>query len=290
MARKLSEIIAAMDAEQATQNSLTTLNSPSLTAIYTLWKYIVAVQMYLMEVLFDRKKAEIEDILANNVFGSTIWVRDKTLEFQYDATTPQVIQLVDMVPTYVPVDETLRIVTRCSVQSSAGTCTILVAKGDNPPEKLTTPEKDALTAYWNAGGTQFGEEIGIGVAGVLYDIESLDPDRLYIKADIYYKGTYANNIATDVIAKLEEYMANITFGGDVRTVDVVDYLQQVPGFDDIIINDLAVRSSVTPWASRTSIILANETLLKSSATIAGYVIQEDTATRTFTDELTFIAV
>lgn len=290
MARTLTEIIAAMDAEQAAQTNLSTLNSPSLTAVYTLWKYIVGVQMYLFEVLFDRKKAEIETILDNNVFGSEIWVRDKTFEFQYDATTPQVIQLVDMVPTYVPVDTTLRIVSRCSVQSSAGTCTILVAKGESPPEPLTVAEQAALTNYWNAGGTQFGEEIGIGVAGVLYAISSLDPDRFYIKADIYYKGTYANTISTDVINKLNEYMANIEFGGNVRTVDVVDYLQQVAGFDDIIINDLAIRSSATAFASRTSLILANATVLNSATTIAGYVIEEDDATHTFIDSLTFIAV
>jgi len=40
MARTINEIIAEMDAEQALQSSLSGLNSPSQTAIYTLWKFI----------------------------------------------------------------------------------------------------------------------------------------------------------------------------------------------------------------------------------------------------------
>lgn len=290
MARTIADIQTSMDTAQAAETNLSTLNSTSQTAIYTLWKNIVATVANYLEQLMDTKKAEIETILANNVFGGTTWLRNKVLEFQYDATTPQVIQLIDNIPQYPVVDETKRIVTNCSIQTSSGVATVLVAKNYPAPEKLTTPEKDALSSYLNAGGTAFGGEIGIGVVGVLYSVVSLDPDRLYLKADIYYSGQYANTIQTDVLAKLNEYMANLTFGGDVVTTSLVDYLQDVPGFSDIIINDLAIRDSATAWASRTSLTLANETLLKSSTTIAGYIIEEDTATRTFTDELTFIAV
>ena len=50
MARSIDTIIADMDAEQAAQTGLSGLNSVSNSAIYTLWKYIVAAQMYLQEV------------------------------------------------------------------------------------------------------------------------------------------------------------------------------------------------------------------------------------------------
>jgi hypothetical protein len=170
-----------------------------------------------------------------------------------------------------------------------GTCTVLVAKNE-PPEKLTALEESALNQYWNAGGTQFGQEIGIGVAGIQYDIQTTDPDYLYIKADIYYKGTYANTIQSDTILKLYEYMANLEFGGNVRIIDVIDYLQQVAGFDDLVLNELAIRSSVTAFASRTSLVLANVITDNSVATVAGYVTEETDLTHTFIDELTFIAV
>lgn len=282
-----------MDTEQATHNSLSTLNSTSQTAIYTLWKNVVATIANYLEQLMDAKKAEIETTLTNNVFGSPTWVRNKCFEFQYDTTTPQVIQLIDNVPQYAVVDTTKRVVTRCAVSSSAGICSILVAKGDGdttPLAALSTPEKDALSSYFNAGGTSFGQEIGIGAAGVLYAVSSLDPDRLFVECEIFYNGTYAGTIEADTVAKIEDYMANLTFGGDIVVTSFIDYLQTIPGFSDVFINGFAIRSSITPFVSKTFLIDTDTLLLKSSTTTAGYIIEEDTVGETFLDKITFTAI
>lgn len=293
MARSISTIQTSMDTEQAAQTSLSTLNSTSQTAIYTLWKNIVATVSNYLEQLMDAKKTEIETILTNNVFGSPTWVRNKCFEFQYDSTIPQVIQIIDNVPTYATIDATKRVVTRCAVSSSAGTCSILVAKGDGdttPLAALSTPEKDALSSYFNAGGTSFGQEIGIGAAGVVYAVSSLDPDRMFIECEIFYNGTYAGTIEADTVTALENYMANLTFGGDVVVTSLIDYLQTIPGFSDVFINGLAIRSSITPFASKTFLIDTDKLLLKSSTTIAGYIIEEDTVGETFLDKITFTAI
>ena len=53
MARSIATILALLDAEQAAQTGLSGLNSVSNSAIYKLWKYIVAAQMFLQETLWD---------------------------------------------------------------------------------------------------------------------------------------------------------------------------------------------------------------------------------------------
>lgn len=290
MARTIAQIQASMDAEQAAQTDLSGLNSTSSSAIYTLWKNIVATCQYYIEVLFDTKRDEIESILLNNVVGSELWIRTKAFEFQYDATTPQIIELINGVPTYPVIDETKQIITRCSVGTiSASNVGIKVAKSE-PPEPLTGAESSALTAYYNAGGNSTGGEVGLGMAGTDYIITSLQPDRLYIQAEIFYDGSYAGTISTDTIAALENYMASMPFDGYVKVLDVVDALQSVPGFVDIEVTELAVRAQTVAFASRTKLIDALALINKSLPTDAGYLTEEDTATYTFTDKLTFTTI
>lgn len=144
MARTLAQIQAQMDQEQAAQSSLAQLNSPSQTAIYTIWKYIVSLCIYLHEVLMDTKKSEIEDIVATSIVPSEAWLKSKVIEFQYDSVTPQVVVMVDYAPQYDPIDTTKRIITRCSVKTQGNrVVTVKVAKSE-PPVALSAPELTAL--------------------------------------------------------------------------------------------------------------------------------------------------
>ena len=290
MARTVAQILAAMDREQAAQTNLSGLNSTSQTAIYTLWKYIVAVSHYLLESLIDQKKTEIENVLKSGYFGTALWIRQKAFEFQYDATVPQVIEIINGVPTYPTIDTDKQIITRCSVKSTGySAVNIKVAKSE-PPAVLTAPELTAFSAYYNAGGNASGGEQGIGAVGINYNCLSYQPDRLYIEAEIFYNGIYAGVIEDTIIQALETFMANMPFDGDLKVVDVIDALQSVPGFVDVQIEELAYRAQATAFGSRTQLIAAATQANPSGATTAGYLIEEDTATYTFTDKLTFTAV
>jgi hypothetical protein len=101
MARSLSIIIAQMDAEQALKPELSALNSPSTTAIYTLWKYIVAMNSYLQEVLWDIFKKELENVVLTAAVGSEQWLQSKIFTFQYSSATPQITTLINFAPTCI---------------------------------------------------------------------------------------------------------------------------------------------------------------------------------------------
>lgn len=289
MARTTDEIIATMDEEQASQPELTELDSPSQTAIYKLWKYITAQTINLFEQLIDRKQAAIEEILARGRVFSAEWVQEQCFLFQYDATTPQVVQLVDYVPTYDPVDPTKRIVTRSCVRVVGGVATILVAKNE-PPEKLVALEITAINNYFTNTGNGTNKGTGIGYVGQTLSCYSLDPDLLFLEAEIFYNGQYAATIEDDVILAIETYISNLPLDGNLRVVDLTDVIQGVAGFSDIFINNLSCRSAATAWGSGTDLILADTLVATEYETAAGYMIGETTAGETLADKLTFTAV
>lgn len=279
MARSTETIISEMDDAQATETSLSTLNSTSQTAIYTLWKSITATIINYLEQLWDLYKVDIETQISNGAVGSNAWLQDKTLEFQYDATTPQVLTLVDFAPRYTVVDETKRIITRCAVKTTTSrTCLIKVAKSD-PPVALSGAELSSLSGYIS----------DISFAGVNYLISSTASDKIYIKADIYYDGQYASTISANVITAINTYLANIPFDGSVKLMSLTDAIQSVTGVTDVLLRDVAIRANATVFGSKTYLVQSSTSLIPVYPTQAGYVVEETTAGEAFTDKLTFIA-
>lgn len=292
MARSIDTIIAAMDAEQAAQTDLSGLNSTSNSAIYTLWKYIVATQMYLQETLWDLFKKDLETIVDRAPVGSDKWLQDRVLRFQYDAVTPQIVEVLsDYSVDYPTIDTTKRIITRAAVKTtSSRTVTVKVAK-EEPPVALSVTELASLQSYLSNTGdsTYAGRGVGIGSAGVRYIASSLDSDKLYLKADIYYNGQYVNVISDTVIAAINTYLAAIPFDGTFKLTSLVDAIQSVTGVTDIVLHDVAIRPDTDVIADSTYLVQSKTTIIPTYQLTAGYVTEEDTVGYLFTDKLTFIA-
>lgn len=291
MARTIAQIKASILAEKALQTPLSGLTSTSATSIYGLWAYICAVAIALHEQLIDIFKAEMETTISKAIVPSNAWLQSKVFEFQYSATTPQVVQLVNFAPTYNPINTTLRIITRCSVKTTGQrVVTIKVAKNE-PPVALSAPELTALNGYLTRGGdgTVGGAGTGISYAGVQISAVSLTSDKLYLKATINYNGQFASVISASVIAAINTYLATLPFDGIIKVLDLVDAIQLVAGVTDIKIEHLAIRADATAFGSKTYLIQSFTQNYTTYPTFAGYVIGETTASNTFTDTLTFVA-
>lgn len=278
MARSIATIVALLDAEQAAQTGLSGLNSPSTTAIFKLWKYIVATQMFLQETLWDIYKAALELTISKAAVGTSAWLQDKVLKFQYDATTPQVLSVgSDFSVNYTTVDTTKQIITRAAVNRTAQrTVLVKVAKLD-PPVALSGPELSSLNGYLD----------DICFAGVNYVATSLVSDKLYLKANVYYDGQYSNTISESVISAVNVYLATLPFDGKIKLSAIVDSIQTVTGVNDVVLEDVAVRADATAFASKTYMVQGNTTLIPLYQLAAGYIVEETTASNTFTDTLTF---
>jgi hypothetical protein len=278
MARSIATILALMDAEQAAQTGLSGLNSVSNSAIYKLWKYIVAAQMFLQETLWDIFKTDLELTISKAAVGTSAWLQDKVLKFQYDATTPQVLTVgSDFSVNYTTVDATKLLITRAAVNRTAQrTVLVKVAKSD-PPIALSGPELSSLNGYLD----------DICFAGVNYVATSLVSDKLYLKANVYYDGQYSSTISDAVISAVNVYLAALPFDGKIKLSAIVDSIQSVTGVNDVVLEDVAVRADATAFSSKTYMVQGNTTLIPLYQLAAGYIIEETTASNTFTDTLTF---
>lgn len=268
-----------MDAEQATQTSLSTLDSTSQTAIYTLWKYITSSVINYVEQLWDLYKVDLETIVSNAAVGTNQWFKDRILKFQYSASTPQVLEVdSNFAVNYQTTDATLRIITRASVKTTATRTVLIKVAKEEPPVALTNTELTSLEGYVD----------DIAFAGINYVVSSTEADKLYLKANIYFDGQYSATIQTSVIAAINTYLANLTFDGSLVLSSLFDAIQGVTGVVDCVFVDVAARADATAFGSKTYLVQNNTTLIRNYPTNAGYIVEETTASNTFIDTLTFI--
>lgn len=282
MARTVDQINESILNQVANDSTLSTqLTSTSRRAIWRLWAYQMALAQATFEQLVELEKDNIDDVVLTAPAGNPYWVQQKMFLFQYDNTTPQYVQLntTTFAYQYPTVNESLRIITRCSVDRSIyNTVQVKVAKSSTP-EPLTSPEIAAAQNYIDT----------IGVAGVNYQIISLEADRFYISADIYYKGQYSTVIEANVIAAITDYLSNIDFNGRVILTDVEIAIKSVTGVNDVVLNMVRARKETVPILSATYLVENKTELQRSWQTVAGYIIPEDTSGSTLSDTLTFIA-
>lgn len=279
MARSVDEIQQLIITDVQSTPELAAASSPSRRAIWRLWTYVVAVAINLLEQLMDISRTDVETFVSLAAPQTPQWLQNKIFEFQYDATNPQVLQLINFVPQYPIVDTTLRIVTRCSVKTSlANTVYIKVAKGTTPGA-LGSSEITALQTYVNT----------LGVAGIRYQVTSGNSDKLYVQAEIFYQGAYASVISDNVIAAINNYFATLPFDGSLKLLDLEIAIRNVQGVNDVIFQNVQARADGTAFGSGTNLVQSQTVVGRIWGTVAGYIVGETTSGQTLADTLTFIA-
>jgi hypothetical protein len=279
MARSVAEIQAAIIINVQADPNLAQAASTSQTAIWRLWTFVVATAIALLEQLQDVFKANVESTVALSAPQTPQWLQDKVFKFQYDATTPQVLQLIDLVPQYPIVDATKLIITRCSVKSTLSNKVLVKVAKSLTPEPLTSPELSALQTYVDT----------LGVAGIYYTCSSIDSDKIYIQANIYYQGSYSAVIQANVIAAIDAYLAALPFDGTFKLSDLEIVIRQTEGVSDVVFNNVKARKNADSLSAATFLVQDNAVVGRTWATFAGYIVSETTSGSTLTDTLTFIA-
>lgn len=276
MSRTIEQIEAAIIADVQAEPALSDISSnTSRRAIWRLLCFVMASAVLLLEQIIDVFKAENEIKINSATPATEQWLTDRVFKFQYSATTPQVIQLVDLAPVYPLIDPTLRVVTRCSVVTTlSNTVNIKTAKNE-PPVALSPTELASLQSYVNV----------IGVPGVFYNCSSGEADRVYIDANIYYSGQYSTVIEGTVTNAINTFLANLPFNGQFKISDLELTIRSVIGVTDVLVNNVKIRANSTAFASGTFLVQNKTTISRLFNTIAGYVILEDTVT----NNLNFIA-
>lgn len=256
---------------------LSTLNSPSQVAFFSLYAGIVAIAINLLEQLQDILTVDLNSLIGKSAVGSEAWLQNMVLLFQYSATVPQILTLINFVPGYAVIDPTLRIISRCSVKTTGSKIVQVKVATGSPATALSGPQLTALSGYLSL----------IDFAGVVYNAVSYNSDKFYLKATIIYNGQYQSVIQATVIAAIENYFENIPFDGDLRILTLIDYIQAVPGVSDVFISDAAVRADTVPFGSKTYLIQNKTQFYTSFGAFSGYAEGETTTGNTLADTLTF---
>lgn len=280
MARQISDIQQQMLDNIAADSTLGgLLTSTSKRAIYRLWTYIVAVAINALEQLIDIFTASVEATAAAAAPATPSWLQAQILKFQYSATNPQVIQLINFAPAYPVVDETLRIITRCSVTTNLSNSVIVKVATGEPPAALSSPQLAALQSY----------VAQIGIAGVIYSVTSDASDKLYVQANVYYQGQYSAVIKENVANAIENFLASIPFNGQMKISDLENAMKAVEGVNDVLLVNVKARKNSDSLASSNYLVQNQQIIGRLWSTVAGYMVGETTSGSTFNDTLTFIA-
>lgn len=286
MARKTEQIQQQIIDSVQADSTLSGAASPSRRAHWRLWTNEVATASNNLEQVWDEKKIELETAAAQTPAATPPWIQARMFEFQYDSNTPQVLQLYTNTTKpyyyYPTVDVTKRIITQCVAYSSFNNVMyVKVAKGDTPTA-LSAGELSAAQDYVDS----------LFPAPIFYIVQSSPADKLYLNADIYYKGQYSAVIATNVISALNAYLlllAKTDFNGKLSLTDLEIEIKKVEGVTDVVLKNVGARADGTAFGSKTMLVSNSTENFRDWQTKAGYIVQETTSGNTFADTLNFIA-
>ena len=253
--------------------------------------FVFASCAAILEQLMDVLKASIETTVSQSAAASVLWIQSKMFQFQYSATDPQILQLIDIVTQYPIIDKTLQITTACSVTSTINNSVQIKVATGNPFTSFSGPQLAAAQAYINI----------LGTAGIKYVVMSANADQLYVNADVYYNGQYSAIIQANVIAAINTFLQtlptvtvinNVTItnlDGTLKISDLENAIRSVTGVTDVVLKNVKGRADTVLFANGTDLVLNNTVTARQWKTIAGYIVEETTTGKTFADSLNFLA-
>lgn len=237
MARTVQTIYDGMIAEQNSGDfpELNALNSPSNTAIYRLFYWIVAMAINIHETIMDVFQADINTQLEQSVYGTKKWFAVQSKLFQYG---DEILFDGNGKPYYAIVDPTLCVVGRVAVvELTDGTVLLKVSQLDGTV--LSGLQLTAFTAYIDK----------IKPAGCITTCTSLNPDQLRITGNYYYDPQFdPADVLTDIEAKINAFLLAIDYNAALYANKVNAEFENCLGYVDWLPTAIEV-DVATVWTS-----------------------------------------
>lgn len=229
MARTIAEIQNQIISAIQADSTLSGASSPSATAIWRLFAFVMASAIWALEVIFDAFKVDLLAQVEALKPHTLKWYQAKALAFQYGSDLPTDSDEYDNTAlTDAEVAEQKIIVQAAAVEEN-GSVKIKVCKLNNSNNRV------ALDSTQLASFTSYVGEIKD--AGVDIVIINQDGDKMTLTADIYYDplvltSTGARIDGTDnepIQTAVKTHLANLSFNSLLVKSRLVDVLQAVDG-------------------------------------------------------------
>lgn len=206
MPATLNDIIAEMDAAQAAETSLQTLNSSSSSAIYTNFKKVIAAGIVQLSRLWDLAKKELNTIALTQIYGTKAWYENLVL------TMPSAVA------------------TKVSCIEQGTKVLIKVAKiSGTSTANLTPSEVNAIRSYVALKK----------IAGSDIDIISQTADLCSFVMSVQFTGVQAT-VEAAVKQGIKDYLNALPFGSELSKTLLADALLNLPGVLNVYIDVLEV--------------------------------------------------
>lgn len=242
MARSISEIKRTMtdafmqdkairDAYDLSSDKTRFADCFSAVSLENLLFYIVAACHYVLESIFEKFTQDVEQKISRAVVASIPWYFDKAKAFQYGDAL--VLNPRTFGYEYAKVDTSKQRVKYVAVRDRGASIEMLVSEEQNgKPTPLSDEILTAFKHYINA----------IKIAGVVINVRTRKADELTIAVKVVVDPLKINRQGVDIASSekvvehaIENYLADIVYGGTFNKTKLVDAIQRVDGVVDVVL-------------------------------------------------------
>lgn len=205
--------------------------------------YIVASAIYVLEVLFDQFRIDVDEKVETAVVASIPWYHKVCLEYQhgdelvYDEATSQF--------RYPTVDPSKQLVKFAACRDKGGGVLVLVS-GEGANGLPAALSDDILSPFKNYLNSR-------KPAGVIMEVHSYNPDEITISMQVQYDpmvmkadGSLISDASVYPVENaVSTYLRTIVYGGVFNKTKLVDAVQSASGVADILLGQVAVKADGT---------------------------------------------
>lgn len=203
----------------------------SLVSLENIWFEIMTYATYLLELIFDTHKEEVDKALYNQKSGTLRWYRTKALAFQYGFNLLVDSDEFDNTNATEALIEASKIIKYSAVNESDDESRVII--------KIATEDAGELTPITAEQKESFEEYIAeIRYAGVKTTVINYEPDKLFLNLQIYRDPLVIDSNGMSILNgnfpvedAINEYMKELPFDGAFVIQSFVDKLQKVEGVE-----------------------------------------------------------
>lgn len=211
----------------------------SVVSVESILFYVVAAISYTIEIMFEQLKNDVDEKIAQGIVATVPWYHKIATEFQYGDKL--VFDENTQTYRYQLIDESKQIIKYAAVTDVGNGVRMLVAKDNNGiPESLNAQELAAFKDYISY----------VKIAGVYVSISSTEADSIQIEVSVQIDPLVLNNEgklidggSSPVVEAINQYLANIVYGGTFNKTKLVDAIQAAPGVVDVLLKTVKAKGA-----------------------------------------------
>lgn len=209
----------------------------STVSIENILLHIVATCVYSIEAIFESFKTEIDERIDANIVPSLNWYREEALKFQYGY--PLVYDEATRTYKYAVTDSSKQVIKRCTVYDRGSYLSMLVSGySGGVPTKIDDDVLDAFRQYISM----------IKIAGVIVNINSLNPDEVKVTAIVQIDPLVMNAFGQNVVSRAypveDAINAYVAANGTLNKTKLVDAIQAVDGVLDVTLTKVEAKANI----------------------------------------------